>query len=241
MSKPTIILVPGSFAPETIYRKTILHLRSLGFPAVALRIPSTTKRMPLAPATMSDDADVIKRSVEAVTATGKEVVVVCHSYGGMPTTQALAGLKGVKRVVYLAAIVPKVGESNVESMGGKKGELPFPMDDGYLHIDATTFAAAVCNDLSWDLAYENTLNFAHHSGASFLEPVTQVGYLDIPVSYIFCEKDLVVNPEKQQGFVDVVQEATGKDVHVVKLDSGHCPNWSMPEKLGDVIAEMAGM
>lgn len=128
MSKPTIILVPGSFAPETIYHKTILHLRSLGFPAVALRMPTTTKRMPLPPATMLDDADVIKRSVEAVTSTGKEVVVVCHSYGGTPTTQALAGLKGVKKVVYLAAIVPRVGESNNEAMGGKRDELPMGLE-----------------------------------------------------------------------------------------------------------------
>lgn len=99
----------------------------------------------------------------------------------------------------------------------------------------------MCNDLPWDLAYENTLNLAHHSGQSFLDKTTQAGYLDIPVSYIFCEKDLVVNVEKQQGFIDVVKEATGKEVHVVKLDAGHCPNWSMPEKLGDVIAEMARM
>lgn len=85
--------------------------------------------MPLPPASMLDDADVIKRSVEAVTATGKEVVVVCHSYGGTPTTQALAGIKGgVKRVVYLAAIVPRVGESNNDAMTGTKGEMPVSME-----------------------------------------------------------------------------------------------------------------
>jgi hypothetical protein len=38
------------------------------------------KRMPLAPATMSDDADVIRRSVEAVVAQGKEVVVSFHHF-----------------------------------------------------------------------------------------------------------------------------------------------------------------
>jgi len=128
MSNPTILVVPGSFAPETTYHSTILHLRSLGFPAAALRMPSTTKRMPLPPASMLDDADVIRRSVEAVTATGKEVVVVCHSYGGTPTTQALAGIKGVKRVVYLAAIVPRVGETTHGAMTGTKGEMPMSME-----------------------------------------------------------------------------------------------------------------
>jgi hypothetical protein len=84
--------------------------------------------MPLAPATMSDDASLIRRTVEAVLAQGKEIVVVAHSYGGTPTTQGLGGLK-VKNIVYLSAIVPKVGQTNVEAMGGEKGVLPLGMED----------------------------------------------------------------------------------------------------------------
>jgi pimeloyl-ACP methyl ester carboxylesterase len=121
--KPTIIIVPGSFAPPTIYSTTINHLRDAGYPAVAIQLPSTTKRMPLEPATMSDDASVIKRVVETVLSQGKQVVVICHSYGGTPTSQALVGL-GVKRLVYLSAIVPKLGQSNVTAMGGEDGVLP---------------------------------------------------------------------------------------------------------------------
>lgn len=125
-TKPTILIIPGSFAPPHIYKPIITHLRAAGFPAVALQLPSTVKRMPLKPASMLDDADVIARAVEGVLGQGKEVVVVCHSYGGTPTTQALVGLN-VKRVVYLTAIVPKLGESNVEAIGGPKGVLPMEM------------------------------------------------------------------------------------------------------------------
>jgi pimeloyl-ACP methyl ester carboxylesterase len=120
---PTILLVPGSFAPPTIYAATLAHLRARGFPAVALRLPSTVKRMPLAPATMLDDADVIRRAAEALLAQGREVVVVCHSYGGTPTSQALVGL-GVRRIVYLSAIVPRVGESQVRAFSGEEEGLP---------------------------------------------------------------------------------------------------------------------
>lgn len=77
MSKPTILIVPGSFAPPVIYKDIVENLRKAGFPAVALRTPSTLKRMPLPPATMSDDANTIKGAVEAVIAQGKEVVVSC--------------------------------------------------------------------------------------------------------------------------------------------------------------------
>jgi triacylglycerol esterase/lipase EstA (alpha/beta hydrolase family) len=127
-TKPTILIVPGSFSPSSQYSTLITHLRNLGFPAFALQLPSTQKRMPLAPGSMSDDASLIRRTVEAVLAQGKEIVVVAHSYGGTPTTQALGGLK-VKNIVYLSAIVPKVGQTNVEAMGGEKGVLPMGMED----------------------------------------------------------------------------------------------------------------
>jgi hypothetical protein len=108
-----------------------------------------------------------------------------------------------------------------------------------MHIDATTMAGALGDDLSWDVAYEHSLNFAHHAGASFMEGVQKTAYTELPVSYIFCEKDLIVSPEKQRAFIKVLEEAQGKEIHVVSLDTGHCPNWTMPEKLGDVIAELA--
>jgi hypothetical protein len=109
-----------------------------------------------------------------------------------------------------------------------------------MHIDAVAMAGAVCNDLPWDIAYENALNFKHHSSASFVEKVTQAAYTTVPVSYVLCENDLVVSPEKQRGFVKVLEEA-GREVKVVSLQAGHCPNWSMYEKLGDVLGELAEM
>jgi hypothetical protein len=104
-------------------------------------------------------------------------------------------------------------------------------------------AGAVANDMPWELAYENVLQFPHHSAASFLESVTQVAYTDLAVSYILCKKDLVVSPELQSGFIKVIEEASEKKVDVVELDCGHCPNWSMPEKLAEAIigeAERSG-
>ncbi|KAF2831148.1 alpha/beta-hydrolase [Ophiobolus disseminans] len=234
VTNPTILFVPGSFAPPTIYAATIAHMRNLGFPSVALELPSTVKRMPLAPATMLDDASVITRAVETILSQGKEVVVVSHSYGGTPMSQALVGLD-VKRMIYVTAIAPKVGQNQVQALGAEV--LPMEEVGGYMHLDAVAFAANTCNDLPWELAYEATLNFAHHSASSFLQPVTQVAYADgkIPVSYVVTEKDLVVPVAAQRGFIKVIEEASGRNVSVVSLESSHCPNWSIPERLGDVI------
>jgi hypothetical protein len=48
---------------------------------------------------------------------------VCHSYGGVPTTQALVDI-GVKRIIYISAIVPSVGQNNVVALSGEGAELP---------------------------------------------------------------------------------------------------------------------
>jgi pimeloyl-ACP methyl ester carboxylesterase len=110
MPNPTILLVPGSFAGRGLYQPIIDKLRAKGCPALVIDLPSTQKRAGFSPATMQEDAAHIRSVAEALISQGKEVVVVCHSYGGTPTTEALAAL-GVKRIVYLTAVVPRVGES----------------------------------------------------------------------------------------------------------------------------------
>lgn len=57
------------------------------------------------------------------------MVLVAHSYGGIPTTQSLETLSqkarsaqgksgGVRKIVYLTAVVLQVGTSNFELFGG---------------------------------------------------------------------------------------------------------------------------
>ncbi len=74
-TKPTILIVPGSFAPASLYDNFIPLLKKAGFPAFAMQLPSTVKRMPLPPVTMQDDADAIRGVVEMLGNFGREVVV----------------------------------------------------------------------------------------------------------------------------------------------------------------------
>lgn len=50
-------------------------LKTHGFPAVAIELPSTTNRSPRDPATMGEDATAIKTAAEALLGLGREVVV----------------------------------------------------------------------------------------------------------------------------------------------------------------------
>jgi pimeloyl-ACP methyl ester carboxylesterase len=67
---------------------------------------------------LEDDAKHVRGVVEHLINEegGKEVVVLAHSYGGTVATEALEGLgakdgKGVKRLVFLSAVAPRVGEN----------------------------------------------------------------------------------------------------------------------------------
>jgi pimeloyl-ACP methyl ester carboxylesterase len=111
MPNPTILLIPGSFVSRNAYQTVVDKLRAQDHPALAIDLLSTQKRAGFQPATLQDDAAHIRSVTEALLAQGKEVVVVCHSYGGTPTTEALADL-GVKRIVYLTAVVPRIGQSH---------------------------------------------------------------------------------------------------------------------------------
>ncbi|CAO2657028.1 Nn.00g058310.m01.CDS01 [Neocucurbitaria sp. VM-36] len=238
MAKPTILIVPGSFAPPTIYSDVVSLLQKQGYPALALQLPSTQKRMPLEPATMQDDANDIRQAVTTLLSLGREVIVLCHSYGGTPTTEALAGLD-VKRIIYLTAAVPKVGQTHIDAM--ETGEAAMPESTGgYMHISALAMTGAIADDLPWEQAYPLALQLSHHSAISFRGAVTQVAYESIPVSYVVCEKDFIIPPETQRRFIKMAEEGSGRKVDVKSLDCGHCPNWTMPEKLVEVVVGIAG-
>ena len=71
---------------------------------------------------MAEDAASIHAELEKLADEGKEIVVIGHSYGGIPVSEAQKGLSleerrkegkkgGVVRLGYLTAFVPPVGIS----------------------------------------------------------------------------------------------------------------------------------
>lgn len=61
-------------------------------------------------------------------------------------------------------------------------------------------------------------------------------YRDIPVTYIFCSKDEVLTPEFQEGRIELLRKEA-KELDVVRMDTGHCPNVSKLEETVRVIVE----
>lgn len=108
-----------------------------------------------------------------------------------------------------------------------------------MHMDAAVMAPIVCNDLPYAQGYQNALQLPHHSTVSFRGEVTQCSYKAIPLTYIFCEKDMVISPEIQQRFIDTIEEISGNKVDVKKIDAGHVPMWSKPDETLKLLLEAA--
>ena len=119
MTKPTFLLVPGAWHLPDIYSDVIDSLSAHKYPTVGLPLPSAGAMPP----NMSFDEDVnaIRASLTKLVETEeKEVILVVHSYTGMPGTEAPKGLgkkereeKGLKggvvRLVFIMAFAMPEG------------------------------------------------------------------------------------------------------------------------------------
>lgn len=137
-SAPAIVLVPGSFSPPHFYEAVASALRNdHGFDTVTvIDMPSvgrhdSKKGRLTEPASMQDDAAEIRRVAGNFIDQGRDVVLIPHSYGGIPATEAVKGIaskdglesvpggkSGITTLVYVTSVVPRVGQSCLEVMGG---------------------------------------------------------------------------------------------------------------------------
>lgn len=111
--------------------------------------------------------------------------------------------------------------------------MEFSVQGDYLRlVNPELMAATIFSDLPSAEGLEWAKKLApSQSAISFGAKLTYPGYKDIPVTYIKCTEDLILPPLYQQGAIDMIK-SVGGDVTVEDLQSGHCPNISMP---GEVI------
>lgn len=117
-SKPAIVLAPGSFCKTSFYAQFVYLLHEAGYDRIEIvRMPSLGDRSPLPAATADDDADYIRQIITEVSNEGYDVLLLAHSYGGIPATLAVKGVTkkereaqglkgGVRRLLYTTAVVP---------------------------------------------------------------------------------------------------------------------------------------
>lgn len=134
MSKPTILFVTGSFAPVEFYTNIVDLITSAGHTIQIVKLPSITKKPGPLP-TMYDDAAHIAALATELADQGKDIILMAHSYGGTPASQAMKGLSkserakagkkgGVVRLAYMTAVAPAEGVAAGEALVDPNVEKP---------------------------------------------------------------------------------------------------------------------
>lgn len=128
MSKPALILVPGSFAKAELYDSFVEKMKPHGLDFEVIDLPSTFDRSPEPPATVAVDAAAIQAVASKYIEQGKEVHIHTHSYGGIPGTESIKGISksarearglkgGISRIVYTTSLALPVGVCLKDGMG----------------------------------------------------------------------------------------------------------------------------
>lgn len=104
-----------------------------------------------------------------------------------------------------------------------------------MSLEPEGHAPKAFSDLSHEDGVYWTKKMSEHSALSFGSKLTYAGYKDVPVSYLFCEDDVVIPPELQQSIIDMIEEESGKEVDVHKVKAGRAPWISQPDTVVEVI------
>jgi pimeloyl-ACP methyl ester carboxylesterase len=217
--KPTIVLVHGGFTDASEWAAVIKSLQAAGYPVVA---PPNPLRG------MASDSAYLHSFLLSVKG---PIVLVGHSIGGFVTTEAAVGDPQVKALVYIAALMPDVGETAMElvdkypgaTLGNYLQTVPFTLPGGAatdLYVRPDKFREVY--------AAERPL-----AASMFSEKCTAAAWKTIP------SWDLITTQDEASTAAVQHFMATRAHSHVTEVSSSHAVAISHPDAVTGVIEQAA--
>jgi pimeloyl-ACP methyl ester carboxylesterase len=229
-----IVLVPGGFSGAWMWADVVALLERDGIEVVAVELPTIGEGS--AGADFYADAASVRELLDRF---APPVVLCGHSYGGAVITEAASGPHpAVSELVYLTAAVPDTGQSMVSLMSAAAPQHPDAeeegvtvRDDGLALLDREAARRALFNDCPPDRAEEGLRRLRPMSLAGADQPVREAAWRQLPAVYVRGSEDGM--PEAvAPGFLELARQ-------VVEIPAGHCPNWSRPDLVAQLLAERA--
>jgi pimeloyl-ACP methyl ester carboxylesterase len=211
------MLVHGAWHRPPTWAKLETELHALGYGTHAPALPSAGEHPT---AGMHDDAAVLAEELASIDG---PVVLLGHSYGGIPVTEAAAGARNVERLIYLCAWMPDEGQSLFDLE-----DSPTPDDVSGLLPLINEPRTSLYGDLSDAEAEQALSELVQQTLRSFAEKVDAVAWRHIPSTYIVTEQDKAVPPALQE---QMAAQAT----EIRRLTGGHSPFLSRPGELAALI------
>jgi pimeloyl-ACP methyl ester carboxylesterase len=214
-SEPVVILVHGAWHGPWAWAEVVERLNAAGIRNVAVSLPSAGAAL----GDLHDDAEVVRTAIDEADG---PALVLAHSYGGVPTSEAAAG---AAHIVFLTAFVLEPGQSLLGLRGGVEPDWWLSSEDN-LSLLPDNPQHVFYNDCPPEIAERAAAAIVPHSRASFTQELSTAAWQTVPSTYVICERDNAIPLPAQEMM-------SGRAGSVIRLDSGHSPFLSRP---GDVVA-----
>jgi pimeloyl-ACP methyl ester carboxylesterase len=228
----TVVLVHGAFHGAWCWQRVVAGLEGHGIDARAIDLPGHGAcTHPIGD--LSADATAVQ---DAVLASEGPVIVCGHSFGGAVISEGVPKDPRVAHLVYLAAIVPDVGENTGEALGPEAaGELLQSMGesgvDG-LRMDPDRAGNSFYHDCSPEDVAWAVSQLGPENAVAMGTPLSQAAWREHPSTYVVCDDDRAVQPQAQARLARRC-DAT------LHWPTGHSPMLNRPELLVELLVDLA--
>lgn len=226
MADTTYILVHGAWGGGWYWREVGAELTRREVNWTVLDLPSSTHGTH-ANTFLADDA----REVVEIAKLNGPVVLVGHSYGGTVITEAADQIPHLEGLIYIAGIVPVLGESASEANQAIPNRTllddAIEVDVDFLRLDRERAARALYQDCSPEIAAWAVSQLTPQTIASFRSPRSSFD-VAVPSRYVVCLEDQAVDIRVQT----IMASRCSK---MVTLDTGHSPMFSQPRELCELM------
>lgn len=229
----TFALIHGAWHGAWCWEPLLPELRRRGHRAVAVDLPCDDPA-----ATTIDNVKLVVDSLAADGAgTDDDVVVVGHSLGGI-TAAVVPLLRPVRRIVFLAALLPRPGRSLVEVMRSEPETATEEFDNLPRHVgeggavtwDPDVVAPFFYRDCDPDTARKAAARLRTQVWTTSRESCPLEHWPDCELVSVICTEDQLLRPEWSRRIARSVL-----CVEPVELPGGHFPMLSIPALLADAL------
>src|SRR4051812_12315130 len=172
------------------WHRTAALLAERGVASEAPALPScgeTGEPVAAAGPGLAEDVAAVRR---VLTASDEPAVVVAHSYGGIVTAEAAAGVAAVRHLGLISSYLPQPRQSLSSFCG--EGPAPFLDGDpegGTFTRPPETVADTFLQDCDPRIQREALDKRARQSVAVLGQPVRSAAWHDVPSTYLVCAQD----------------------------------------------------
>jgi pimeloyl-ACP methyl ester carboxylesterase len=224
------VLVPGAWLGAWAWDKVVLELRSAGHRAHPLTMSGLAEKQGVPAGQQTHVQDIVE---EIERHDLRDVVLVGHSYSGIPVGQAGERIGDrLSRVVFVDSEVPIDGESFASHWyeGPAALEAAIAENGGFWQpLNAADYDGQGLTD---EQIAQIVGGSTPHPGATLTEPaVLERSIGELPVTYIKC---LLDSPEPSG---TVAQLLSSERWRLITMDTGHWPMFSQPSELARILLD----